>query len=100
MSRKEIVLLVSRALAIIQFISAVLEIAYLPEKLFSYLHYAGRLGNVVTANGYWAAYYRVEIGFFFARIIFLLVLTVVFWNCGPWVERTLLPSRADQNPPA
>jgi hypothetical protein len=100
MSRKEIVLLVSRALAIIQFVSAVLEITYLPERLVSFIHYVGRFDDLATTDGYWGTYYRVQIGFLFMRIIIQLVLTVIFWNCGPWIERTLLPSPADHNAPA
>jgi hypothetical protein len=98
MSRKEVVLLVSRALAVIQFVSAVLEITYLPERLLSFVHYVGFTGGSAMPGDYAATHYRVEIGFLFARIIFELVLTVVFWNCGPWVERTLLPSNPEQKP--
>jgi hypothetical protein len=36
-------------------------------------------------------------GFMMAWIAGLLVLLVVFWNCGPWVERVLMPKREDRN---
>ena len=100
MSRREVVILVSRAIAIIQFISAVLNVSYLPDRLFSFLHYVGTVGDILGANGYWATSYRIEIGFLFVRVIFLLVLTALFWNCGPWVESLLAPKKPEQNLPA
>ena len=43
MSREEAVLLMSRALACIQGITALLEAAYLPERFMTLHHYAQRL---------------------------------------------------------
>lgn len=97
MSRKEIVLLVSRALAIIQFVTALLEISYLPERFMSLLRH-DRLDSVLISpatDAWYQNYYRVVIAFLFLRIIGLLVLTYIFWNCAPWFERQLLPANGD-----
>jgi hypothetical protein len=95
MSRKEAVLLVSRALAILQLIFALMELTYLPIRLISLNHHTTRV-DVLGPSGYddfWNGYYRVDIGFMFARIVIYLVFAFVFWNCGPWIERVLLPKR-------
>jgi len=59
MSRKEAVLLVSRALAAIQF----------------------------------KRYDELGIAFNLARIAGLMVFALIFWNCSPWLERFLLPTK-------
>jgi hypothetical protein len=99
MSRKEAVLLVSRALAVIQFITALLDISYLPERFISLNHHA-RLINTVGVSevgNYYLNYDRVGTALLFGRIAGLLALTLVLWSCAPWVERLLLPKCEDQN---
>jgi hypothetical protein len=95
MSRKEVVLLVSRALAIIQFVTALLDTAHLPEWLVSLHHHESLIAaaGISDADVYWRSYDQVAIAFLLARIASLLVLTLVFWNCAPWFERLLLPKR-------
>jgi hypothetical protein len=105
MNREEAVLLVSRALACIQGISALLEAAYLPERFMTLHHYAQRLQMAVAARDaaafdletYYVSGERVEIAFFFGRIAFLLLMALLFWNCGPKIARFLLPER--KSPP-
>jgi hypothetical protein len=99
MSRKEAVLLVSRALAIIQFVTAVLDATYLPEWFVS-LHRHERLIATVgisETHEFGRSYDQVGIAFLFGRIAILLTLTLVFWNCGPWFERALLPKRENED---
>ena len=95
MNRKAAVLLVSRALALIQGISALIETCYLPERLYAYLHYTHQVAQVSASAGsvYLPNIYRVEVAFLFVRILIYLVLAVVFWKCAPWVESALLPER-------
>jgi len=94
MSRKEAVLLAGRALAIIQFVAALLDISYLPERLVSLSHYQ-RLGAaaVGTEAEYFQTLGRVGIAFMLMRIAVLLILAGIFWKCGPWFESVLLPKR-------
>jgi hypothetical protein len=102
MSRKEAVLLVSRALAIFQFVYALLEITYLPERLISLFGHASAAGSSGT-DDYFRSYDSVGVAFLLVRIVIQLVLTVVFWNCGPWIERVLLPESGNpghSTPPA
>ena len=98
MSRKEAVLLVSRALAFIQLISAFLEITTLPDRLVSLQHYTSRISasTALPSDFYFRNYDQVGIAFMFARVAGLLLFAFIFWNCGPWVERVLLPECNDQ----
>jgi hypothetical protein len=95
MSRKEVVLLVSRAFAACQLATAFLELSYLPERLFSMYHHA-KLGSVLSdsaADDYFRTLDQIGVRALIARIAALLILTVIFWNCGPWVERLVLPKQ-------
>ncbi|MFZ1084952.1 MAG: hypothetical protein WAN35_08305 [Terracidiphilus sp.] len=101
MSRKEAVLLVSRALSILQLIYAMMEITYLPIRFASLFHHTNRI-NLLGPSGYddfWSGYYRLDIAFFFARVTICLVVSFLFWNCGPWIERILLPKIEEQKQP-
>jgi hypothetical protein len=102
MSKKEVVLLVSRALAVIQFVTALLEITYLPERLLSLHHHESLLASagISDVEMYFRSYDQLLIGLLFARIACLLVLALVFWNCSPWFERLLLPKRETPDNPA
>ena len=92
MARSEIVRLVSRALAIIQFIMGLEEITYLPSRLISAHHY---IGGTLSSPSYLEIYYRVEVSFLFLRIAGFLVLAWLFWQCGPKISRLLLPPNHD-----
>jgi hypothetical protein len=96
------VLLVSRALAIFQFVYALLEITYLPERLISLFGHASAAGSSGT-DDYLRTYDRVGVVFLLVRIAIQLALTVIFWNCGPWIERVLQPGTGNEDhsaPPA
>lgn len=95
MERKEAVRLVSRALSIIYLVFALYETTYLPERLFSYLHYTNewRSAGAPAPAMYLPTLYRITVGFLLVRIVIYLALAIVFWNCAPSIERTLLPER-------
>lgn len=93
MERKEVVHIASRAISIIFSASALCETTYLPERLFSYLHYTHEWhsAGAPAAIMYLPTLYRIEVGFLFLRIAIYLALAAAFWGCTPWVVRTLLP---------
>jgi hypothetical protein len=75
-----------------------MELTYIPIRFISLLHHATRV-SVLAPSGYddfWSGYYRVDIAFLLVRVVIYLVLAFVFWNCGPWIERVLLPKCEDQ----
>jgi hypothetical protein len=89
MTREEVVRLVSRAIAAIQFIYALVDITYLPERMLAVHHY----GSVDPRLGlpFIGLLDRVEISSLLFRIAGLLSVAWIFWNCGPWISRMLLP---------
>ena len=87
MSKDQVVLLVSRAIAIVQFIAAIEEISYLPERLMA-LHHYGRRSSWLAPD-YLTSIYSLELSMLFFRIAALLVLTLVFWKCGPWLRQLM-----------
>ncbi len=98
MTREEAVVLVSRALACIQAITALLDLTYLPERFVSLHHYvqeglAASSTTAVDLATYYASLERIEIGFFFGRIAFLMLMAMLFWNCGLRIARFLLPEQ-------
>ena len=99
MSRKEAVLLVSRGLAMIQLITAFLEITTLPGRLMSLHHYTSLISASAATQSdyYFKSYDQVGIAFMFARIAGLLLFAFVFWNCRPWIERILMPKPETQD---
>ena len=94
MTRHETVQLVSRAIAVIQFVTALEEISYLPIRIFSAHHY-GAFAHLPVSS-YLATEYHLDVAFLFFRIALLLTLAWAFWACGPRIARLLLPS-ADGN---
>ena len=96
MKRIEAVVLVSRALSLLWGVSALYEATYLPERLFSYVHYHNKVTEVGLSplDFYFTQLYRLAVAFLFVRFVCYLLLAIVFWKCGPWVERTLLPKIA------
>jgi hypothetical protein len=101
MTRSQAVVLVSRALSLLWGASGLDLVTYLPERLFSFSHYANGVASVggSMSNYYLPTLYRIEVALLFVRIAIYLTLAVVFWKCGPWVERTLLPKIAEIGPP-
>ncbi len=94
MTKDEIVLLVSRAIAVIQCISAFEEISYLPLRLVSLHHYRGR--ESWFALDYFTSLYSLEVSMLCVRIAALLILAWVFWRCAPWVSRLLWPEHSGE----
>ena len=93
MNRKEAVRLVSRAFSILFGVSALIETAYIPERLYSYVFYANRAKSLSATVGdiHFYGTDRVELGFLFLRIAIYLLLAMAFWKCAPWVEHILIP---------
>ena len=93
MNRKEAVHLVSRALSILFGASALIETAYLPERLYSFVFYANRAKSLSATVGdiHFYGTDRIEVGFLFLRIAIYLLLATVFWKCAPWIEHFLIP---------
>ena len=97
MSRREIVLLVSRAIALLQIIAAlIVSFISLPVQVFLIsqrfnLRQASPATNVGLSPMEWMPIIST-----LAHIGVLLVVAVLFWNCDPMIERLLLPAGSGQ----
>ena len=100
MNREDVVLLVSRALACIQAISALFDLTYLPERLLWLHHYVQLSSSGSSSAANLIPIERVEVALYFGRIAILVFLTFVFWNCGPRIARFLLPERKNPSQPS
>jgi hypothetical protein len=85
MSKKDAVLLVSRALAFYLICWALDNVTYLPERLFAPSHHLSQ-STVLPNQDYWSRYYFLTLGVNLLRVITLFVAAAWFWRCGPKVE--------------
>ncbi len=93
MSRREIVLLVSRAIALLQIIAALIDsFIYLPQQVFL-LSQRMKLTNAFPGtHAVLGPVAWVGIVSSLVHIVALLVVAVLFWRCGPMIERLFLPA--------
>ena len=104
MSRREIVLLVSRAIALLQIIAAVVDgISSLPTQAFLLYRQSTMLAALPAINRMPSHVLGVApllgMGLLTAllRIGLLLFAATLFWNCGPAIERVLSPTPEHSN---
>ena len=90
MSRQELVLVLSRTFALILSSTALLEVLYLPERLFALSHHLNERSLLAT-HDYWSTYYSISTVFLVVRILVLLSSAALFWRCGPWVQALFSP---------
>jgi len=96
MSRKETVLLLSRAFALLLISWAFVEVTYLPERLFALSHHLSQ-SSVLVARDYWSSYYLIITVFLILRMVALFLAAVLFWRCGPRVEALFSPQQENQD---
>ena len=95
MSRREIVVLVSRALAIIQFVSVLELVISLLERLPTFLR-AASFGSELQSAGLshdFQIMQYTDMATMLVRIVTLVIIGIVLWECGPWIESKLLPAQ-------
>ena len=86
---------VSRALAVIQAITAILDISYLPERLVAlsrHIHEVDLLplgSRLISYDASLVSEDRIYLAFLTFRIGLLCLATLLFWRCGPLVEKLL-----------
>jgi len=81
MSREELVQLASRALALLLLTWLLLDITYMPEKLFALFYHLSHL-SVLATHDYWSSLYIIETSSYAVRLLALSVATLWFWKCG------------------
>jgi hypothetical protein len=96
MSRKELVLLVGRAFALPLVTWALVEVTYLPDRVFALSHHLRQNSVLATSSDYWSSYYLILTVFNVARMLALFFAAVLFWRCGPRVEALFSPPPGNQ----
>jgi hypothetical protein len=97
MSRKDALVMASRALALLFAVSALVEASYLPEFLHSFRHYNNLEPGSSMAIQYWRHYYLIRSSFLVARIVGFFLLARWLFKGGPEVEELLLRSDPEEN---
>jgi hypothetical protein len=98
MSRKDSVVLASRALALLFVAWALVDASHLPEYLYSFLHYVDENPVPTTFVKYRRHYYLMALGFFVIRIVGFSLLAMWLYRGGPEVEELFSPTTLGQNP--
>lgn len=95
MSKKEPVLLVSRAFALLLISWALVEVTYLPERLFALSHHMSQ-HSVLAMHDYLSSYYLIITAFNVVRMVALFLAAALFWRCGPRVEALFSVKQTNQ----
>jgi hypothetical protein len=90
MSRRDAVVLVSRAVAVLLSVSALAEVSLLPSYLDSFLHYA-EMASASSYRQYWHHHDLLALGFLITRIVGYSLMSMWLFRCGPDIEELLLP---------
>jgi hypothetical protein len=88
MTRKEGVLLASRALSVYLLCWGLSDVTYLPQYLLSVGHHSVAL----IGHDYWSTYYSLGFAFHVVRIIALFAAASWFYRCGARVQGFFFPS--------
>src|SRR5450631_4755511 len=95
MSRKELVLLVSRTFALFLTTWALVEVTYLPHTLYSLFHHLSVQSALATYD-YWSRYDSILAVCGVFRMIAMFLVAALFWRCGPWVQALFSPPQENQ----
>ncbi|MGA8502722.1 MAG: hypothetical protein WB683_14310 [Candidatus Sulfotelmatobacter sp.] len=97
MSRKDAVVLASRALALLFIVWALGEASRLPEYLHSFLHYVDENPVPSTFIEYRRHFYLIALGFLVIRIVGFSLLATWLYRGGPEVEELFSPAAPVRN---
>ena len=92
-TREDLIKVACRSLAIIQLVTAALEISYLPERIIEVAHHSIRVSvlSVADRESYFSSLYQTGLIMLIMRIAGLLLLTLILWNGSARIGRLLLP---------
>ena len=90
MSRKEIVVLVSRAVALSQVIYALVDATSIPERVI-WLIYRLRSHSVLEQKTFTGDPEFYSLIFNIVRLLIISTAAILFWRCGPRIANWLLP---------
>ena len=94
MSRKELILLASRALALLLACWAMVELTYLPQRILELSQHLSQR-SVLATYGYLSSYYLFLLLSNVLRMLAMFAAAVAFWKCGPRVEALFTSRQSD-----
>lgn len=89
MQRKDIVRVASRLFAIQLLTWALVDLTYMPERLFAFFHYLSER-SITSNQDFWSTRYSFTTMFAIARVGGLFLASGSFWRGGPKIEALLL----------
>ena len=95
MTKREAVVLASRALALYLICWALSDVTHLPQVVFSFRHHS----SVLVTHDYWWNYYRIELTFYLVRIVALFVTAGWLIKPGEGIYRYFFPSEQAKTKP-
>jgi len=99
MSRRDAILLASRALAILLTVWALADVSYLPGSIYAFRHYSSVELTSPTATLYYRHSNLISLSFHVTRIIGLSLMARWLYKGGPDIEELLLPGTSVENVP-
>ena len=96
MTKKEMVVLASRATSLYLIFWALSALSYIPGKAFSLSYYAAQASS--PRRDYLYKSELIQIGHTAVMCIGLFMAAIWIYRCGPTIEAFLSPSQNDRNP--
>lgn len=94
MSKKEIVVIVSRALSMYCLLWVFAELTYVPIRVYDVLYH---LGPQTLTTAYFRDTYVLELVFLFVRIAVLSVIAIWLYRCSPRIQAFFMPEADVEN---
>ena len=98
LTKQDALTLFGRLLAFYLTVWALVDFTYIPERIFSLMHYIARVQDSAIKDPYYLhmiAAERLSIGLGILRILLLITAAASVWSAGPWLQRLILPTPAD-----
>ena len=87
MTREDMAVVASRSLALLMAVWTLVDLTYLPEKIFELFYHVGHQ-SVIGKPDHWISYYSLVIALHVIRTLLTALAGVWFWKGGP-VPQTL-----------
>ena len=96
-TRKDVVVVASRTLALLVTLWALTDLSYLPEYIHTLLRYMDQTPSA-TPTAYSVRHYEfIRVGFLVTRVIGFALMARWLFQGGPEVEELFLPSDSHEN---
>jgi hypothetical protein len=94
MTTRDLTAVVKRAFALLLSAWALVEVTFIPERVFSFFHHLDER-SVLNPHDYWTRYYSIVLIFYAVRIGALSLAAIWFWKRGLRSE-ALIPALSQE----